>query len=68
MPFIPTEKQIDSLYFLVKQSVRENIEIRLIRFIKWASKTDIKNWEIEFLCLENIDRYKILFDGRIKPD
>ena len=65
MPFVPTESQIESLYFLLKQMRRENIEIRLIRFAKWAE--DIKNCEIEILCLEDKDRYKIYYDGRIKP-
>lgn len=66
MPFIPTEKQIDSLYLLLKQMRRERIEIRLIRFINWADMDDIKNCEIEVLCLEDLDRYIIYFDGRIK--
>ena len=64
MPFVPTEKQVDSLHFLLKQFVREKIEIRLIRFIKWVEK-DIKSCEIEVLCLEQDDIYKIQHDGRI---
>ncbi len=68
MPFVPTEKQIDSLHFLLKQLKREMIEIRLIRFINWGNKIDIKNCELEVLCLENIDRYKIKFDGKITQD
>ena len=64
MPFVPTESQIESLYFLLKQMRRENIEIRLIRFAKWTE--DIRNCEIEVLCLEDVDRYKIYYDGTIK--
>ena len=65
MPFIPTEKQIDSLHSLLKQLKRESIEIRLIRFINWGDIRDIKNCELELLCLEDEDRYIIYFDGRI---
>ncbi|MBI2995448.1 MAG: hypothetical protein HYY52_01895 [Candidatus Melainabacteria bacterium] len=65
MPFIPTEEQINSLYSLLKQMKRERIEVRLIRFINWGDKSDIKNCEIEVLCLEDLDRYKISFDGKI---
>lgn len=64
MPFVPTENQVDSLNSLLKQLIRERIEVRLIRFIKWAES--IKSWEIEVLCLEDIDRYKIKFDGTIE--
>ena len=64
MPFVPTEKQVDSLYSLLKQFIREKIEIRLIRFTKWASGS-IRNCEIEILCLEDEDRYYIYFDGKI---
>lgn len=65
MPFVPTEKQVDSLHSLLKQFIRENVEIRLIRFAKWAEK-DIRNCEIVVLCYEDIDRYKILYDGKIE--
>lgn len=68
MPFIPTENQIDSLNFLLKQLKRERIKIRLVRFINWADENDVKNCELEILCLEDIDRYKIKFDGRIIQD
>ena len=64
MPFVPTEKQIESLYFLLKQLVRENIEIRLIRFIKWTN--NVKNYEIEVNCLEEEDRYIIYFNGKVE--
>ena len=47
MPFVPTEKQIDSLHSLLKQLKRERIEIRLIRFTNWAGIRDIKNCELE---------------------
>ena len=67
MPFVPTEKQVDSLHFLLKQLVRERVEIRLIRFAKWA-EGDIRNCEIEVLCLEHVDKYIIYYDGRIKED
>lgn len=67
MPFVPTENQIESLYFLLKQIRRENIEIRLIRFNNWTSINDIKNCEIEILCLEDVDRYIIYFDGTMNP-
>ena len=63
MAFIPTEKQIDSLYLLLKQLAREKIEVRVIRFIKWAE--DPLNWEMEVVCFEDIDRYKIYFNGKI---
>ena len=66
MPVIPTEKQIVSLHSLLKQLKRESIEIRLIRFTNWADIADIKNCEIEVFCLEDIDRYKIQFNGIIK--
>ncbi len=65
MPFVPTEQQIDSLYFLLKQLRREKIEVRLIRFAKWAE--DIRYCEIEILCLEDMDRYIIYFDGTMNP-
>ena len=65
MPFVPTEKQVDSLHFLLKQLVREKVEIRLIRFAKWA-EVDIRNCEIIVFCFEDIDRYKILYDGKIE--
>ena len=65
MPFVPTEQQIDSLYFLLKQLRREKIEVRLIRFAKWTG--DIKSCEIEILCLEDVDRYIIYFDGTMNP-
>lgn len=65
MPFVPTENQIESLYFLLKQLRREKIEIRLIRFAKWAQ--DIRSCEIEMLCLEEVDRYYIYYDGTISP-
>jgi len=44
---------------------REKIEIRLIRFAKWTE--DIQGDEIEVFCLEDIDRYRIYYDGTIKP-
>ena len=64
MPFIPSQEQIDSLYSLLKQLRSERIEIRLIRFTQWA--TGKENCEIEILCLENIDRYLIYYDGKIE--
>ncbi len=68
MPFVPTENQIDSLHFLLKQLKREKIKIRIIRFINWANEDDIKNCELEVLCIEDSDRYKIRFDGKITQD
>ena len=68
MPFVPTENQIDSLHSLLRQFRRERIEIRLIRFINLADKSDIKNCKIEVLCLEDEDRYYIYPDGKIKPN
>ena len=65
MPFVPTQKQVDSLYLLLTQFVRENNEIRIIRFTKWSPS--IKHCEIEVLCLEDEDKYSIFFDGTIKP-
>ena len=66
MAFIPTENQIDSLHFLLKQLARERVEIRLIRFAKWA-EGDIRQCQIEIFCFEEEDKYKILYDGTIKP-
>ncbi|MBI3591428.1 MAG: hypothetical protein HY094_08660 [Candidatus Melainabacteria bacterium] len=65
MPFIPTEKQVSSLHFLLKQLIRERVEIRLIRFNNWTHPTDVKNCDVEILCLEDEDRYKIYYDGTI---
>lgn len=64
MPFVPTEKQIDGLYLLLKQLLREGIEIRLIRFMRMAEPC-IGGNVIEVLCLEDIDRYEIYHDGTI---
>ena len=64
MPFIPTEKQVESLNILLKQLIREMVEVRLIRFMRLAEST-IGNNIIEILCLEDHDRYYIYFDGRI---
>lgn len=66
MSFVPTNKQIESLYMLLKQLARENVEIRIIRFARWA-EGNIKHCEIEVFCYEDIDKYKILYDGTIKP-
>ena len=65
MPFVPTEKQIDSLCSLLKQFIREGTEVRVIRFMRMAEPS-IGGNEIEVLCLEDEDRYNILFDGTIK--
>ena len=65
MPFVPTQNQIDSLYMLLTQLRRENIEIRLIRFVNWAG--NLKDCELEVLPLEEEDRYIIYFDGKITP-
>ena len=65
MPFVPTEKQVSSLHFLLKQLIRERVEIRLIRFNNWAHTKDIRNCDIEVLCLEDEDRYEIYYDGSI---
>lgn len=65
MAFIPTEKQIDSLHSLLKQLIREGVEIRLIRFMKMAQYGIWSN-VIEVSCLEDEDRYKIYYDGRIE--
>lgn len=64
MAFVPTEKQVESLYILLKQLVREKVEIRLIRFTKWT-EGNIKSCQVEILCLEDTDRYKINYDGKI---
>ena len=64
MAFVPTEKQVESLHFLLKQLVRENIEIRLIRFIKWSEK-NIKDHIVEVLCFEDEDCYVIFYSGII---
>ena len=65
MPFIPTQKQAISLSSLIDQLIRENIEIRLIRFNTWTHSKDMKNCEIEICCLEDDDRYKIYYDGTV---
>lgn len=49
---------------LLTQLRRENIPVRMIRFAEWTN--DIKNCEVELLCLEDEDRYTIHYDGRIK--
>lgn len=64
MPFVPTQKQVDSLYFLLKRFVIENTEIRLIRFMRTVEPS-IGGNIIEVLCLEDSDRYKIYYDGTI---
>lgn len=64
MPFIPTEKQVDSLANLLKQFIREKIGVRLIRFERW-SEPNIKDCIIEVCCLEDEDRYFIFYDGII---
>lgn len=64
MAFVPTIKQVNSLYFLLHQLVRENIEVRLIRFITW-SKKNIQDSVLEILCLEDEDRYLIFYNGII---
>lgn len=65
MPFVPTENQIKSLCNLLKQLQRENIEVRLIRFVNWAQSNDILNCQIEVICTENTDKYIILHNGKI---
>ena len=65
MPFVPTEKQVESLQALLKQFVRESTEVRLIRFMKMAEYTIGSN-VIEVLCIEDVDRYYIYYDGTIK--
>ena len=65
MAFVPTSEQIDSLYFLLKQLRRENIEIRTIRFEKLAEK-GINNYIVDVVCLEDEDRYTIFYNGRIE--
>jgi len=67
MSFVPTQKQVDSLFLILTQLIRENIEIRLIRFIKWA-EGDIRNCELEVLCQEDVDRYLISWDGKIRQE
>ena len=64
MPFVPTEKQIDSLCSLLKQFVREGTEVRVIRFMRMAEPS-IGDNIIEVLCLEDTDRYKIYYNGKI---
>ena len=64
MPFVPTKKQLQSLYFLLNQFEREKIKIRLVRFSDYSQA--IEDCLIEILCLEDEDRYKIFHDGRIK--
>lgn len=68
MPFVPTEKQIDSLHTLLRQLRREKIEIRVIRFNTWTHKNDIANCEIEVCCLEDEDRYIIYYNGKMVQD
>lgn len=65
MPFVPTEKQIDSLHTLLRQLVRERTEIRLIRFMKMAEPS-IGGNIIEVLCFEDVDRYRIYYDGKAR--
>lgn len=64
MAFIPTQKQIDSLYLLLTQLRREKIEVRLIRFAKWSENINAQIMEV--LCLEDVDRYLVYFDSTIE--
>jgi len=62
MAFIPSENQIHNLYFLLLQLRRENIPIRIIRFIQ----NDIKDFNvIEIACYEDEDKYRVLYSGKI---
>ena len=65
MPFVPTEKQRIVLNDLIKQFIAERTEIRVIRFMKLAEQ-GIGNNVIEVLCIEDVDRYFIYYDGKIK--
>ena len=61
MPFVPTRKQLKTLYSLLDQLERENVKLRVIRFHGYSNdKTDNV---VEVLCLEDEDRYLIGFDG-----
>ena len=64
MPFVPTRKQAKSLNDLIERLILENIEIRVIRFMR-MSVPSIGGNIIEVLCLEDEDRYEILYDGTI---
>lgn len=64
MAFVPTQKQVDALYLLLTQLVRENIKVRVIRFTKW-SEINIKDWIVEVVPTEEEDRYLIYQDGKI---
>lgn len=66
MPFIPTVEQVDSLYMLLQQFIREHEEIRVIRFINWADGRNPRNCDIEVCGLEDEDKYLIRYDGRIE--
>ncbi len=65
MPFVPTRKQAESLNNLIEQLILENVEIRVIRFMR-MSEPSIGGNIIEVLCLEDEDRYMILYDGTIE--
>lgn len=64
MPFVPTEKQRIALNDLIKQFIAERTEIRVIRFMRMAEPS-IGGNIIEVLCLEDEDRYKIYYNGKI---
>ncbi len=62
MTFIPAENQIHSLYFLLLQLRREGVPIRVIRFLQ----NDIIDYNvIEVACYEDIDKYRVLYNGKI---
>ena len=63
MAFVPTQRQVDGLYLLLTQFVRENEAVRVIRFIERSRS--IEDCMIEVVCIEDIDRYIINYDGRI---
>ena len=63
MGFVPTQEQVDSLYLLLTQFVRENEAVRVIRFIERFRA--VEGHMIEVVCIEDIDRYIIKHDGRI---
>ena len=62
MPFVPTRKQLTSLYELLDQLERERIKLRVVRFNGYSD--DVTYNVIEVLCLEEEDRYLVYYNGK----
>lgn len=63
MPFVPTEKQRESLNYLIKRFINENTQIRVVRFMNFSKY--VQDNVIEVFCIELDDKYYIYHDGII---